>query len=72
MVNEKVIIKPKGLNVALNEHKFDAYFRADKKEYEVIVPLFPFKRVFGKSIDNAKSNFKLQVETAKDFEVIWY
>jgi len=72
MVRDKVIIKPSGLNIALNEHFFDAYLRADKKEFEVIVPLFPFKRVFGKSIENAKSNFKLQVETSKDLEVIWY
>ena len=71
MIVATVIIKPKGAKVTLPEHKYDAFLRAEKTEFEVVVPLFPFNRVYGKSIDNAKSNFKLQVETAKDVEVVW-
>jgi hypothetical protein len=63
-----VYITPKG-----NKSKvpYTAEIKAVNNEYEVKVGNFPFKRVFGKSIQNAKDNFKLQVESVYFVEVVW-
>jgi hypothetical protein len=48
-----------------------AKIKSKNNEYIITVDNFPFKDVYGKSIENAKSNFKLQVKTHINLEVVW-
>ncbi len=65
------------MTVTIDEKEYKAIFQTIGNEVSVIVIDYPFQKVYGRGatererISNAKSNFKLQVETAKDVEVTW-
>lgn len=63
--------------VTIDNIEYKVYFKTIGKEVAVIVENFDFDEVRGHAGDgftakeHAKSNFKLQVEAAKDVEVVW-
>jgi len=63
--------------VTIDNIEYQPVFVKDGKEIYILVRNYPFQKVYGRGADeksriaNAKSNFKLQVEAAKDVEVVW-
>ena len=63
--------------VTIDNIEYQPLFIKDGKEIYILVRNYPFSKVYGRGADeksriaNAKSNFKLQVEKAKDVEVTW-
>jgi hypothetical protein len=63
--------------VTIDNIEYQPLFVKDGKEIYILVRNYPFPKVYGRGADeksriaNAKSNFKLQVEKAKDVEVTW-
>ena len=63
--------------VTIDNIEYQPLFVKDGKEIYILVRNYPFAKVYGRGADeksriaNAKSNFKMQVEKAKDVEVTW-
>jgi len=63
--------------VTIDNIEYQPVFIKDGREIYILVRNYPFRKVYGRGADeksriaNAKSNFKLQVEAAKDVEVVW-
>ena len=63
--------------VTIGDKEYEPVFVKDGREIYILVRNYPFPKVYGRGVDeksriaNAKSNFKLQVEAAKDVEVVW-
>ena len=63
--------------VTIDNIEYQPLFVKDGKEVYILIRNFPFQKVYGRGadeksrIENAKSNFKLQVEKVMDVEVTW-
>jgi hypothetical protein len=59
------------MNVKIGGKDHHAQIKGKKNEFIITVDTFPFDDVYGLSIENAKSNFKLQVKEKLKLEVVW-
>jgi hypothetical protein len=59
------------MKVKIGGKDHHAKINSKNNEFIITVDDFPFDDVYGKSIENAKSNFKLQVESKLKLEVVW-
>jgi hypothetical protein len=63
--------------VTIDNIEYQPLFVKDGKEVYILIKNYAFPKVYGRGadeksrIENAKSNFKLQVEKVMDVEVTW-